>query len=58
MAKKEIKTKEQKEAKAAFMELIKAYDVADELQNDGNDDDANKLRDVLRNVEKFIAKQM
>ena len=58
MAKKEIKTKEQEEAKAAFLELIKAYDVADELQNDGNDDDANKLRDVLRNVEKFIAKQM
>ena len=55
---KEVKTPEQKEAKAAFLELIKAFDVADDLQNDGDDDNANKLRDVLRKVETFIGKQM
>jgi len=52
---KEIKTKEQKKA---FKELIKAYDVADKLQEDGDDDNANKLRKVLRKVEKFISKQI
>jgi len=58
MAKKEIKTKEQKEAAKAFKNLIKAYDVADDLQNDGDDDNANKLRDILRKVDGFISKQM
>jgi DNA-binding ferritin-like protein len=57
MAKKENKTKEQKESKKAFGELIKAYKVADDLQNDGDDDTANKLRGILRKVEKFITKQ-
>ena len=58
MAKKEIKTKEQKEAAKAFKNLIKAYDVADDLQNDGDDDNANKLRNILRKVDGFISKQM
>jgi len=58
MAKKEVKTKEQKEAAKAFKNLIKAYDVADDLQNDGDDDNANKLRNILRKVDGFISKQM
>jgi len=58
MAKKEIKTKEQKEAKKAFGQLIKAYDVADKLQDDGDDDNANKLRKILRKVDGYIAKKM
>ena len=55
---KVIKTKEQKEAAKAFKNLIKAYDVADDLQNNGDDDSANKLRKTLRKVDGFIAKQM
>ncbi|HUU87710.1 MAG TPA: hypothetical protein VMX17_08165 [Candidatus Glassbacteria bacterium] len=57
-AKKGTKTKEQKEAAKAFKNLIQAYDVADDLQNDGDDDNANKLRDILRKVDGFISKQM
>lgn len=58
MAKKEIKTPEQEEAKATFDELMKGFDIADDLNNDGNNVDADKLRGILRNVERFIAKQM
>lgn len=57
-AKKGTKTEEQKEAAKAFKLLIQAYDVADDLQDNGDDDNANKLRDILRKVDKFIAKQM
>ena len=55
---KVIKTKEQKEAAKAFKNLIKAYDVADDLQNNGDDDSANKLRKTLRKVDGYISKQM
>jgi hypothetical protein len=45
------------EADKAFEHLIKAYDIADELENDGNESNAKKLRTILNKVSKFIAPQ-
>jgi len=46
------------EADKAFLELIKAEDLADEFVNNGDDDNADKLRKIIRNVEKFLVKHM
>ena len=46
------------EADKAFLELIKAEDLADEFVNNGDDDNADKLRKIIRNVENFLVKHM
>ena len=46
------------EADKAFLELIKAEDLADEFVDNGDDDSADKLRKIIRNVEKFLVKHM
>jgi hypothetical protein len=44
------------EAQKVFEELITLYDVADELENDGNDEEAIKMRIKLNIVSNFMAK--
>ncbi len=44
------------EAQKVFEELITLYDVADELENEGNDDEAIKMRITLNIVSNFMAK--
>jgi len=48
---------QQTESDKIFKKLIKLYDVADELENNGEPDDANKVRKIVGEVEGFILKQ-
>ena len=50
MSEKEKKAK----AKKVFEELITLYNVADELENNGEDEQANKVRTTLNNATAFI----
>jgi hypothetical protein len=51
------KTKEQEEANKAFEDLISLYDIADELEDDGNEKRAKFVREKLDKVGAFIVKQ-
>ena len=48
--------KKETPADKAFAELIKLYDVADNLENDGESDEADNVRQILNKVGKFILK--
>jgi hypothetical protein len=49
---------EPSEAEIAFIKLFKLYNFADELENNGEDKDANEIRSTLDYVSKFILNQI
>ena len=44
------------EAEKVFQELISLYDIADELENNGQEEEAIKMRTKLNIIGKFISK--
>jgi hypothetical protein len=45
------------EAKNVFEELISLYDIADELENIGNDKVAEEMRNKLKLISEFLVKE-
>jgi aspartate/tyrosine/aromatic aminotransferase len=45
-----------KETKKVFKELISLYDIADQLEDNGQEEDAEEVRTKLNNITDFFVK--